>query len=84
MTKKKMLRLEQKFIPVLVSQCYSVFIKLARTSAGLPIRFSEIKAWSDLTGYELSEIELDAIQRFDSFVINKRNALAKHFRDMEA
>ncbi len=51
---------------------------------GEPIKFIEIKAWSDLTGYELSKTDLDLIQRFDSVVINRRSELQKHFRDTSA
>ena len=77
-------RLNPKLIPAAVSRAYSIFLQLARASGGEPLKFSEIKAWADLTGYELSTSELETIQKLDAAVINKRNELTKYYRDNSA
>jgi hypothetical protein len=83
MTKKRIERLEPKTIPGQCQSIYRIFTELSRTRAGMkPICFQEIKAYCDLTGYKLSQRELETIQKFDSVLLHKTIEVQNHYAKM--
>ncbi len=58
-----------------------IFVELSRSSSGSAITFQEMKAYSDLTGYELSKREMEVIQTFNITAINKRTDIYNKNRE---
>lgn len=56
--------LEGPGIPQIVEHVFDWFLQLHSSRTG-PITYSEIKAWSQLTGTRISPFEVDLIKRLD-------------------
>ena len=85
MTGKRDKRLESQIVPVHCQKIYQVFVTLSRSrNPSIPISLSEMKAYGDLTGYELLPREIETIQAFDAAALNKRYEIIQKQRAMSA
>lgn len=68
-------RLQDYQIPYICNTAYSAFCKLRRGED--PISYSEIKAYIEVTGEEISSREVDAIMKFDNSLLNTKNDIIR-------
>ena len=60
--------------PEVLDYLWEIFIKLSNTRGQgfddpLPITYSEIKSWSEMTGTEIYPWEVDAVKRLDAVYV---------------